>query len=64
MKAFIYPNLEKAHSLECTNEVIKILSSLDCSIVMQPQLSGIINCCGAQFAGVHEGEGRSGGEIT
>ena len=64
MKAFIYPNLEKAHSLECTNEVIKILSSLDCSIVMQPQLSGIINCSGAQFADVHEGVGCSDVVIT
>ncbi len=36
MTVFIYPNLEKLHSKECTTEVIEILKSLGVTVLMTP----------------------------
>ncbi|MCD7823827.1 MAG: NAD(+)/NADH kinase [Oscillospiraceae bacterium] len=36
MTVFIYPNLEKLHSEECTAEVIEILKSLGVTVLMTP----------------------------
>ncbi len=43
MKVFIYPNLEKAHSQECTARASRILSSLGCEIIMTDSIFSICN---------------------
>ncbi len=40
MKVFLYPNLAKLHAFECTVEVVNILHSLGCSVIMQKKLDG------------------------
>ncbi len=41
MTVFIYPNLEKLHSAECTAEVIDILKSLGITVLMTPDTNRI-----------------------
>lgn len=41
MTVFIYPNLEKLHSEECTKEVIEILKSLGVTVLMTPDTNNV-----------------------
>jgi len=41
MTVFIYPNLEKHHSEECTAQVIGILKSLGVSVLMTPETNSV-----------------------
>ncbi|MCD8005646.1 MAG: NAD(+)/NADH kinase [Oscillospiraceae bacterium] len=41
MTIFIYPNLEKLHSKECTAEVIEILKSLGVTVLMTPDTNRV-----------------------
>ncbi|MCD8108090.1 MAG: NAD(+)/NADH kinase [Oscillospiraceae bacterium] len=41
MTVFIYPNLEKLHSEECTAEVIEILKSLEVTVLMTPDTNSV-----------------------
>ncbi|MCD7771717.1 MAG: NAD(+)/NADH kinase [Oscillospiraceae bacterium] len=43
MTVFIYPNLEKLHSEECTAEVIEILKSLGVAVLMTPDTNQVFN---------------------
>ncbi|MCD7803729.1 MAG: NAD(+)/NADH kinase [Oscillospiraceae bacterium] len=41
MTVFIYPNLEKLHSEECTEQVIEILKSLGVTVLMTPETNRV-----------------------
>ncbi len=41
MTVFIYPNLEKLHSEECTAEVVEILKSLGVTVLMTPDTNSV-----------------------
>ena len=43
MTVFIYPNLEKLHSKECTDQVIEILKSLGVSVLMTPDTNHVFD---------------------
>ena len=50
MKLFIAPNLQKKNARECTREVIRRLSQLGCSCVMERHYSYVFEGTDAQFA--------------
>ncbi len=55
MTVFIYPNFEKTHSLNCTQEAVGILGSLGCKIVMPEFCRGRFSGGNAEYSEIEKG---------